>query len=381
MDNQNAKKFQNLAEEINSVTSSYSNVIKIALYVTAVFIIIITFFGVKAYHVLHRPVLNTKNLQANTKINSYDRFNNVITLKVEKGDVFNDIKRKLNVQNSVVESIFLTGYLKITKKDKSLQAGYYEFTPKTNLVEVIDKISTGDVKINKFQISDGVTTDHILKALKNTPNIVLTLPYNSSLTSEKLANILSIPHKSTEGLFFPDTYYYQNGESDKDILLKAYNNMQEKLKLAWNNKDNEKFNKFSKKYINNSYDVLRLAAIVEKEAGDKLDREKVAGVFLLRLNKNMRLQSDPTVIYSIRDDFKGDLKKHHLKFQSPYNTYVVKGLPPTPISTVSLESINAVLHPNVSEDLFFVASGDGKTHVFSKNIEQHNALVKKILLK
>lgn len=342
-------------------------------FCSAVLLMILTFFLVKGYVALHRPIVNSA-YNTNEK-------QNPISIKVDKGERFKEIQNKLNADNTYLEQLFINLYFKISQKDRNLQAGFYEFKPNTTLVEVIRKISNGEVNVNKFNLAEGVTVKNILISLKNSPNLTLTLPYGKQLSAKELAKILNLPNSSAEGMFFPDTYYYKNGESDKDILIKAHENMQEKLKSAWNAKDPKSYDEYSKKYLLNSYDVLRLAAIVEKEAADKKDREKVAGVFLLRLNKNMRLQSDPTVIYSIQDKYKGVIKKEHLKYDSPYNTYVTKGLPPTPISTVSLESINAVLHPNVTGDIFFVASGDGKTHLFSNNINDHNALVKSVLLK
>jgi len=364
--------------DIADKKTSYSNRVNFLLFTSAVLLIILTFFGVKAYDALHRPIVSKAYI-----VDEQNNISNVepISIKVDKGERFKDIQNKLNSQNTYLDQIFINLYFKISQKDKSLQAGYYEFEPKTSLIEVIKKISNGDVKVNKFQLSEGATVKNILASLKNSPNIVLTLPYDKHISVKQLAKILKLPYSSAEGMFFPDTYYYKNGESDRDILIKAYENMQDKLNVAWNNKDKAYYNKYSKKYLAKPYDVLRLAAIVEKEAAEKADREKVAGVFLLRLNKNMRLQADPTVIYSLQEKFNGDIKKEHLKYNSPFNTYVTKGLPPTPISTVSLESINAVLHPNVTGDLFFVASGNGKTHLFSKNIKDHNALVKSVLLK
>ena len=287
----------------------------------------------------------------------------------------------LKLNNSFLENFFLKLYIRTSGKDKNMQTGFYEFANNANIIEIVSKISSGDVKVNKFTITEGSTVKDILTSLKNSENLVSTLSNKQKLDAKKLAKLLDLPYKSAEGLFFPDTYYYKNGETDKEVLLKAYENMQQKLSSAWEKKNLKKYNQYSKKYLLNPYDVLRLASIVEKEAAEKNDREKVAGVFLLRLKKNMRLQADPTVIYSLQDKFNGDLKKHHLKYDSPYNTYVKKGIPPTPIASVSLESINAVLQPNITGDLYFVASGDGKTHLFSKTIDKHNALVKKVLLK
>jgi len=383
MDRAEKKIEQSFADSSNSNKLYYSQTVNRLLVISASLLIVLTFFGVKAYYALHKPISSSAYLE-NEQKDTADKDTadkNTISIQVDKGERFKNIQSKFNLQNTYLDQIFVNLYFKISQKDKTLQAGYYEFATNTSLIEVINKISNGDVKVNKFQLAEGATVKNILATLKKSPNIVLTLPYNKILSAKQLAKILKLPVNSAEGVFFPDTYYYKNGESDKDILIKAYNNMQEKLNSAWNSKDDKIYNRYSKKYLAKPYDVLRLAAIVEKEAADKIDREKVAGVFLLRLNKNMRLQADPTVIYSLQDKFTGDLKRQDLKYDSPYNTYVKKGLPPAPISTVSLESINAVLHPNVTDKLFFVASGDGKTHLFSKNIKEHNALVKSVLLK
>tara|TARA_R110000868_G_scaffold162538_3_gene393929 strand:- start:24236 stop:25336 length:1101 start_codon:yes stop_codon:yes gene_type:complete len=360
---------------------SYSKFSYAVLFCTAICLIVFSYFGVKAYHVLHKPLFLSLVSSQNQLSSVNNKSEKKLNLTVSKGENFKDIKQKLNLKNTFLDNIFLSLYIKVSKKDKNMQAGYYEFDHDVSLNEVIDKISNGDVKVSRFQLVEGITVAQILNNLKKSEDLVLTLPYDEKIDANKLAKLLKLPYSSSEGLFFPDTYYYNHGETDKDILLKAYNNMQQKLNVAWNNKDLKVYNKYSKKYLHKPYDVLRLAAIVEKEAAEKSDREKVAGVFLLRLNKNMRLQADPTVIYSLQDKFTGDLKKHHLKYDSPYNTYVKKGLPPAPISSVSIESINAVLKPNITGYLYFVASGNGKTHLFSKSIENHNSLVKRVLLK
>ena len=301
----------------------YSKFSYAVLFCTAICLIVFSYFGVKAYHVLHKPLFLSLVSSQNQLSSVNNKSEKKLNLTVSKGENFKDIKQKLNLKNTFLDNIFLSLYIKVSKKDKNMQAGYYEFDHDVSLNEVIDKISNGDVKVSRFQLVEGITVAQILNNLKKSEDLVLTLPYDEKIDANKLAKLLKLPYSSSEGLFFPDTYYYNHAETDKDIVLTAYN----------------------------------------------------------RLNKNMRLQADPTVIYSLQDKFTGDLKKHHLKYDSPYNTYVKKGLPPAPISSVSIESINAVLKPNITGYLYFVASGNGKTHLFSKSIENHNSLVKRVLLK
>ncbi|MCF7965788.1 MAG: endolytic transglycosylase MltG [Methylobacter tundripaludum] len=175
--------------------------------------------------------------------------------------------------------------------------------------------------------------------------------------------------QSPEGLFFPDTYFFEKHTSDVSLLKRAYDKMQSVLQQEW-------LNKAEGLPFKTPYEALILASIVEKETGAAAERPQIAGVFIRRLEQKMLLQTDPTVIYGIGDSYQGDIKSKDLTAATPYNTYVISGLPPTPIAMPGRAALNAVLHPDQGDSLYFVGRGDG-THVFSATLKDHNSAVDK----
>jgi UPF0755 protein len=184
---------------------------------------------------------------------------------------------------------------------------------------------------------------------------------------------IGVSENHPEGLFFPDTYYFPNHTTDRDFLLRAYRMMQQKLAAAWGQRAENL-------PLQTPYEALILASIVEKETSAAQERAQIAGVFVRRLLKGMRLQTDPTVIYGLGEEFDGNIRRKDLRTDHPYNTYLRAGLPPTPIALPSQASIEAVLHPAAGKTLYFVARGDG-SHYFSTTLDEHNAAVRKYQLK
>ena len=178
---------------------------------------------------------------------------------------------------------------------------------------------------------------------------------------------LGISQNHPEGLFFPDTYFFEKHTTDVAILKRAYTKMQIILAQEWQGRA-------ANLPITTPYQAICLASIIEKETASPFERAQISGVFSRRLQQNMMLQTDPTVIYGMGETYQGNIKTADLKNPTPYNTYTFKGLPPTPIAMAGREAIHAALHPDASEALFFVAKGDG-THVFSANLDAHNAAV------
>jgi UPF0755 protein len=176
-----------------------------------------------------------------------------------------------------------------------------------------------------------------------------------------------------EGRFYPDTYHFPKGTTDAEFLLRAYHRMEDFLQQAWQRREQNL-------PFKSPYEALILASIVEKETAIPSERGKIAGVFVRRLQRGMRLQTDPTVIYGMGDAFDGDIRRRDLSADTPYNTYVHAGLTPTPIALPSGESIEAALHPQAGDALYFVATGDGGHH-FSATLEAHNEAVRKYQLK
>ncbi|RYZ77967.1 MAG: endolytic transglycosylase MltG, partial [Moraxellaceae bacterium] len=188
--------------------------------------------------------------------------------------------------------------------------------------------------------------------------------------SERL-QILNLPVTHPEGWFFPDTYRFSKGTTDVEILTQAYNAMRKTLDELWASKaENLPYT--------SAYQALIMASIVEKETGIASERFDVAGVFVRRLKIGMRLQTDPTVIYGMGDNYSGNIRRQDLLTPTPYNTYTINGLPPTPIALPSKASIEAALHPAEGKSLYFVATGNGG-HNFSDSLEQHNQAVARYL--
>jgi len=183
----------------------------------------------------------------------------------------------------------------------------------------------------------------------------------------KIMELIGYPGQHPEGRFFPDTYRFPKGTSDIDFLKRAYQVMQKHLEREWSQRD-------TGLPLKNSYEALILASIVEKETGAEFERPLIAAVFIQRLHKRMRLQTDPTVIYGLGESFDGDIRFRDLRQDTPYNTYLHAGLPPTPIALPGLDAIRAALHPAPTKALYFVSRGDG-THQFSETLEDHNAAV------
>jgi UPF0755 protein len=181
------------------------------------------------------------------------------------------------------------------------------------------------------------------------------------------------PGENPEGRFFPDTYRFAAGTTDRELYSLAYRKMAETLEAAWNARA-------AALPIKSAYEALTLASIVEKETGLASERARIAGVFITRLRKNMRLQTDPTVIYGLGAAYDGNIRERDLRMDTPYNTYTRSGLPPTPIALPSREAIEAATRPLETGDIFFVATGIGDgSHVFSATLEEHNAAVQRYL--
>ena len=187
-------------------------------------------------------------------------------------------------------------------------------------------------------------------------------------STAELMQRIGIEDDNPEGWLFPDTYLFDRGTSDVEILSRAHRRMREVLDEEWAKREQGL-------PLETPYQALTLASIVEKETGLASERPQIAGVFVRRLQKGMKLQTDPTVIYGMGDDFDGNIRREDLTRPTPYNTYVIQGLPPTPIALPGREAINAVLHPADGDALYFVARGDGSHH-FSATLDEHNCAVR-----
>jgi UPF0755 protein len=304
----------------------------------------------------------------NTLQNARPVFNQHELVDVKAGKGLSQLCRKAIKERQSLICNSLKLYAKFYPEITQLKAGLYEYQNE-HLLAFITKITQGEVKQFSFTIIEGSTFKHVLTQIKEAPYLIQS-------DHEQIASALKqagLTDENPEGWLFPETYHYQAGDSDITILLRAYQEMVDVLSLEWQNKQADL-------PLKNKYEALILASLIEKESGKGSELPLISSVFKNRLNLNMRLQTDPTVIYGLGDAYQGDIKRVHLKQKTPYNTYQIKGLPPTPIAMPSLASIRAAVHPVTSEYLYFVASGDGG-HYFSKTLEEHNRAVRKYILK
>jgi len=251
-----------------------------------------------------------------------------------------------------------------------LQAGEYHFDAGSLPLQMLQKLASGDIIRYSVTLVEGLTFREMRRALEQTPRLKMTL---KDMDDAELMATLGHPDQHPEGRFLAETYQFTAGTTDADILRRAYQDMQTLLDKEWQDRAPDLPYK-------DPYEALIMAAIIEKETAVPNERPRIAGVFVRRLQKGMRLQTDPTVIYGIGESFDGNLRRKDLTTDTPYNTYTRKGLPPTPIATPGPESIHAALHPADGNELYFVASGDGG-HKFSATLKEHNKAVRKYQLR
>lgn len=286
------------------------------------------------------------------------------TYVVKPGTGVSALAAELHRRGVIVErrSLVMFGLLAIPKRD--FKAGEYRFRDGISARELLDQVEAGRVVEYPFRVAEGSTFRQVLDELARAPRLAQTL---KGMSPAQIMTRLDAPNVHPEGRFFPDTYFYTTGNTDLMLLQRAYAKMQTRLQREWDNRD-------PSVPLKSPDETLTLASIVEKETGRADERRLIAGVFINRLKRGMRLQTDPTVIYGLGARFDGNLRKRDLLADTPYNTYTRAGLPPTPIAMPSGESLYAALHPEATRALYFVSRGDGG-HVFSDTLEQHNRAV------
>jgi UPF0755 protein len=294
--------------------------------------------------------------------------NTSVVVTLPKGSGPQHLIKQLQTQKVMTPSQGQLFYLWLRwkKYDKSLKAGEYAIALNNSPNIIAQKLLRGDVIQYAFTLVEGITFQEALRYIQRHPAIKKTLVNASPQT---IMTLLGEPNLPCEGLFFPDTYYFPRDFSDVDLLKRARNAMQVKLAAAWQKRSPHS-------NIKTPYEALIIASIIEKETASDKERAIISCVLQRRIAINMRLQVDPSVIYGLGQDFKGRLTSAQLKQDTPYNTYLHKGIPPTPIALPGLKSLEAALHPQEGTELFFVAKGDG-THQFSTTLKEHNAAVMK----
>ena len=247
----------------------------------------------------------------------------------------------------------------------TMKAGVYEVTQGMSYRQVLEMVSNAEnAQMNRILVIEGTTTKDLIKALKKDSLVVHEV---TNLPTREMLQALNIPFEHPEGLFAPDTYFFAKETSDKQILLDLYQRQMKILDDAWEKRDPTVPYK-------TKYEALIMASIIEKETSVDRELEQVSGVFVRRLKLGMRLQTDPTVIYGMGDQYKGNITKQDLRTPTVYNTYTINGLPPTPIALPSKKAIEAAMHPDNSDNIYFVATGNGG-HKFTANLSDHNQAV------
>ena len=259
---------------------------------------------------------------------------------------------------------------KILQKEQNLKAGEYTLNKNITPYQLLLSLNHGKATQGSITFIEGKTFKQMREKIAKNDAIKNT---TQELSDAKIMQLIGKGEAHAEGLFFPDTFYFDRGTLDTILLKRAYDSMQAKLDQAWNNRAPNLPYK-------NSYEALIMASIVEKETGKASERPMIAGVFLNRLRIGMRLQTDPTVIYGMGDKYDGNIRRKDLQTDTIYNTYTRSGLPPTPIAMPGLASIEAALHPEQTKALYFVGKGDG-SHAFSNSLVEHNRAVAKYQLK
>ncbi len=250
--------------------------------------------------------------------------------------------------------------------DRAIKAGNYELSAGTTLSGLLAKLTQGDVTQTSFTIVEGWSLRDLREALRVETDVAKTVV---DLSDAELMRAIGASEVQAEGWFFPDTYFFAAGATDASLLTRAYRTMHQRLDAAW-------AARAPGLPLGSAYDALVLASIVEKETGRAADRPLIASVLVNRLQRGMRLQADPTVIYGIGERFDGNITKRDLDTDTAYNTYLRDGLPPTPIALPSQASLDAVLHPPATQYLYFVSRGDGSSE-FSASLADHNRAVAK----
>lgn len=295
--------------------------------------------------------------------------NEPILFKVAKGASLNAVCHQFKKNDWLEECVTLKISSKLNVVSSQIQSGTYEIQPQQPLKSVIALFVSGKTHQFPFTIIDGENIYQVLDKISNSSFLVDDV---NDLSFNQLSKALNLKADTPEGYLAPDTYFVEADTPATAVLLRAVKKQKTRLEKVWSERQRSR--------LKTPYELLKLASIVEKESALASERNRIASVFFNRLDKKMRLQTDPTIIYGIWKEYKGDIKRVHIKQKTPYNTYRINGLPPTPIANPSLGSLLAVAHPESGDYFYFVASGEGG-HVFSKTLAEHNKALRSYLAK
>ena len=297
-------------------------------------------------------------------------------LTIERGTTGSKLAALLEQENILEHADLLPWLLKLQPQLNKVKAGTYSLTGVKTLQDLLDMINSGKEAQFSVKFIEGKTFKEWRKNLENAPHLKQTL---QGKTDKEIMALLDIPAvakavyewNNMDGRLYPDTYNYTPNSTDLELLKRSATRLQKALDKAWNERDENL-------PLADPYQMLILASIVEKETGIAAERPQVASVFINRLKANMKLQTDPTVIYGMGESYTGNIRKKDLETITPYNTYMIEGLPPTPIAMVSESALQAVAHPAKTDFYYFVADGSGG-HKFTRNLNEHNKAVQEYL--
>ena len=297
-------------------------------------------------------------------------------LTIERGTTGSKLAALLEQEKILEHADLLPWLLKLQPQLNKVKAGTYSLTGVKTLQDLLDMINSGKEAQFSVKFIEGKTFKEWRKNLENAPHLKQTL---QGKTDKEIMALLDIPAvakavyewNNMEGWLYPDTYNYTPNSTDLELLKRSATRLQKALDKAWNERDENLL-------LADPYQMLILASIVEKETGIAAERPQVASVFINRLKANMKLQTDPTVIYGMGESYTGNIRKKDLETITPYNTYMIEGLPPTPIAMVSESALQAVAHPAKTDFYYFVADGSGG-HKFTRNLNEHNKAVQEYL--
>ena len=297
-------------------------------------------------------------------------------LTIERGTTGSKLAALLEQEKILDHADLLPWLLKLQPQLNKVKAGTYSLTGVKTLQDLLDMINSGKEAQFSVKFIEGKTFKEWRKNLENAPHLKQTL---QGKTDKEIMALLDIPAvakavyewNNMDGWLYPDTYNYTPNSTDLELLKRSTTRLQKALDKAWNERDENL-------PLTDPYQMLILASVVEKETGIAAERPQVASVFINRLKANMKLQTDPTVIYGMGERYTGNIRKKDLETMTPYNTYMIEGLPPTPIAMVSESALQAVAHPAKTDFYYFVADGSGG-HKFTRNLNEHNKAVQEYL--
>lgn len=292
-----------------------------------------------------------------------------LDLSIEPGTPVKQIAQEIVKSGVDIPAYGLYLIFRLSGQAKQIRAGSYEITRNDTGWDLLEKLIRGQENLRALTLVEGWNMNQFRALLERSDGL---RHETTEMSDREIMQMLGHPELAAEGRFYPDTYTYGKGSTDKNILKRAFHSMEKHLTSAWSEHP-------STSILKSADEALILASIVEKETGHPSDRPMISSVFNNRLLQGMPLQTDPTVIYGLGANFDGNLRKADLRANHPWNTYIHTGLPPTPIAMPGKAALLAAVHPASSDALYFVAKGDGRSQ-FSKTLEEHNAAVQKYQL-